>query len=136
MERLMDAYLPVLILGVIAVLFAGGTVVASLFFGTRKPTKSKESPYECGMPPVGDAHERFSAKFFLVAMIFVIFDIEIVFLYPWAVIYRELGLFGLGSMGLFLAILLLGLAYDWRTGILDWGPEVRKRQPLVRKELS
>jgi NADH-quinone oxidoreductase subunit A len=133
---LLDAYLPVLILAVIAALFAVGTIALSFLFGIRKPSETKLEPYECGMPPVGDAHERFPVKFFLVAMVFVIFDIEIIFLYPWAVIFRDLGLFGLASMGLFLAILVLGLAYDWRTGILDWGPEVSERRPLVRKEDS
>lgn len=135
--RLMDSYIPILILGVIAVLFAVGTVAASMLFGIRKPSEKKLDPYECGMPPVGHAHERFSVKFFLVAMLFVIFDIEVVFLYPWATIFRRLGFFGLAEMGVFLAILALGLAYVWKTGILEWGPERPPRRRLLkRKELS
>jgi NADH-quinone oxidoreductase subunit A len=133
---LLDAYIPILILVVIASLATVGTVVASLLFGTRKPSQEKLDPYECGMPPVGHPHERFPVKFFLVAMVFVIFDIEVVFLYPWAIIYRHLGFFGLAEMGVFLAVLVLGLAYVWKTGILEWGPETRARRPLARKEVS
>ncbi len=134
--RLLEGYIPILILAALGAMFAVGTVVASFLIGLKRPSEKKLDPYECGMPPVGDSREKFSVKFFMVAMIFVVFDVEIVFLYPWAVMYRELGLYGLAAMSVFLAILILGLAYDWKMGILDWGTGVRERQPLERKDVA
>jgi len=87
-------YLPILLLIIAALLFAGGSVLLSALVGPKRPLPAKLAPYECGIAPVGLARERFSIKFYLVAMLFIIFDIEIIFLYPWAVIYRELGWFG------------------------------------------
>jgi len=113
-------YLPILILVVLAALFAGGSVVISALLGPRRPTPEKLSPYECGIEPVGTARERFSVKFYLVAMLFIIFDMETVFLYPWAVVYRELKLFGVAAMGTFLLILLVGFVYVWKKGGLEW----------------
>jgi len=113
-------YLPILILVVLAALFAGGSVVISALLGPRRPTPEKLSPYECGIEPVGTARERFSVKFYLVAMLFIIFDMETVFLYPWAVVYRELKVFGVGAMGTFLLILLVGFVYVWKKGGLEW----------------
>ena len=86
----------------------------------RKPTPVKDSPYESGMPPLGSAHERFSVKFYLVAMLFLLFDIEAVFLFPWAVVYRELKLFGFFEMLLFIAVILAGYIYAWKKGALEW----------------
>ncbi len=116
---LMD-YVPILILVGLAALFAGGSVVLSALLGPRRPTSEKLSPYECGVEPVGTARDRFSVKFYLVAMLFIIFDMEIVFLYPWAVVYQQLRVFGLVSMGTFLLILLVGFFYVWKKGGLEW----------------
>jgi NADH-quinone oxidoreductase subunit A len=114
------AYFPILLFIVAAVLIAGGMVLLSAFVGPRRPVPEKFEPYECGMPPVGLARERFSVKFYLVAMLFIIFDIEIIFLFPWGVIFKELGWFGFVEMGIFLLVLILGLAYVWRKGGLEW----------------
>jgi NADH-quinone oxidoreductase subunit A len=113
-------YIPILILAILATLFAGANIVLSLLLGPRKPNAEKLSPYECGMVPVGTARERFSVKFYLVAMLFIVFDMEIVFLYPWAVVFKQLKLFGLIEMGVFLLILLVGYFYVWKKGGLQW----------------
>ncbi|PWB77202.1 MAG: NADH-quinone oxidoreductase subunit A [Candidatus Methylomirabilota bacterium] len=114
------SYLPIFILILVAVGFALATLFLSHVLGPRRPTRAKLAPYECGIDPVGSARERFSVKFYLVAMLFIIFDIEIVFLYPWAVILSSLKLFGLIEMVLFLGILLIGLLYVWKKGGLEW----------------
>ena len=93
---------------------------ASEWFGPRNPTDQKQSTYESGMEPVRTARERFSVKFYLVAMLFIIFDIEVVFLFPWAVNFRNLGMFGFVEMLIFIAILMLGLLYVWKKGALEW----------------
>jgi NADH-quinone oxidoreductase subunit A len=113
-------YLPILILVGLAALFAGGSILLSALLGPRHPTSEKLSPYECGVEPVGTARDRVSVKFYLVAMLFIIFDMEIVFLYPWAVVYREFKAFGLATMGTFLLILLVGFFYVWKKGGLEW----------------
>jgi NADH-quinone oxidoreductase subunit A len=114
------SYLPILVLVLLAAGFAIATLFLSSLLGPRRPSKDKLSTYECGIDPVGSARERFSVKFYLVAMLFIIFDIEIVFLYPWAVILNSLGLFGLVEMVFFLGILLIGLLYVWKKGGLEW----------------
>jgi NADH-quinone oxidoreductase subunit A len=114
-------YLPLLIHFLLAGLVATGIVVLSWIFGYRKPTRAKLSPYECGMIPVGDARQRFSVKFYLVAMIFILFDVEAVFLYPWAVILRKLKMFGFWEMLVYILIVLVGFFYIWKKGVLDWG---------------
>ena len=88
--------------------------------GPRQASERKMTPFECGMESVGDVRHRFTVKFFLVALLFIIFDIEAVFIYPWAVLFRELGLFGFIEMGVFILILLLGLVYVWKKGALEW----------------
>jgi NADH-quinone oxidoreductase subunit A len=108
-------YLPILILVVLAALFAAGSVLLSALLGPRRPDPEKLSPYECGVEPVGSARERFSVKFYLVAMLFIIFDMEIVFLYPWAVVFQQLRL-----LGSFLLVLLVGYFYVWQKGGLEW----------------
>ena len=90
------------------------------FLGPRRPTPEKSAPYECGMPPVGDARERHSVKFYLVAMIFLLFDIEVAFLYPWAMAIRDLQWPGFIQVLVFFAILVAGYAYVWKKGALDW----------------
>jgi NADH-quinone oxidoreductase subunit A len=113
----------ILLLGVIGVGFGIVSVVISRFLGPRNPTPEKLAAYECGMPPVGDARERQSVKFYLIAMIFLLFDIEVAFLYPWALAMRELSWTGLIQIVVFFLILLVGYVYIWRKGVLDWGPE-------------
>jgi NADH-quinone oxidoreductase subunit A len=119
----MDGFLPILIMIGLGVGFAGGSVALSQLLGPRKPSPEKEAPYECGMPAVGDARERQSVKFYLVAMIFLLFDIEIAFLYPWALALRELGMVGLLQIVTFFALLLTGYIYVWRKGAFDWSGE-------------
>jgi NADH-quinone oxidoreductase subunit A len=108
-----------LMLGVV-VLLAGAMIGLSWLLGQHRPTARKLSPYECGMTPTGDARQRFSVKFYLVAMVFILFDVEIVFLYPWAIVFHELRMFGFIEMVLFLALVLAGFAYLWKQGALDW----------------
>ena len=114
------AFVPVLIMVVVAIGFAVFTLVASHYLGRRVYDPAKMLPYECGITPVGNARERFHARFYLVAMLFIVFDIEIVFLYPWAVVFKQLQLFGLIEMGVFLLILILGFVYVWGKGALEW----------------
>jgi NADH-quinone oxidoreductase subunit A len=114
------AFVPVLIMVIVAIGFAVFTLVASHYLGRRVYDPAKQLPYECGITPVGSARERFHARFYLVAMLFIVFDIEIVFLYPWAVVFKQLALFGLIEMGVFLLILILGFAYVWGKGALEW----------------
>jgi NADH-quinone oxidoreductase subunit A len=108
---------------VVALGFGLVSVILSQFLGPSNPSPEKDAAYECGMPPVGDARERQSVKFYLVAMIFLLFDIEVAFLYPWAMALRDLGWFGFAQITVFLLILLVGYIYIWRKGVLDWGPE-------------
>ena len=124
----MDQYLPLVTLMVLAVLFAGVSALASKLFAPQRPTRAKSAPYECGIIPRRDPPERFPVKFYLVAMIFIIFDIEIIFLYPWAVIYRELGAYGLWEMVLFAVAVFAAFIYLISNGALDWGPVKRLRR--------
>ncbi len=117
---MLDSYLPVLVLIGVALAFAMGSVIFSRLIGVKKPGVVKFSPYECGLPPVGSARERVSVKFYIVAMLFIVFDIEVVFLYPWAVMFKKLGLFGFIEMGVFILILLVGYVYVWKKGALEW----------------
>jgi len=124
-ESQLTQYLPVLMLGVLAVAFSFGMLVMSVMLGQRgKRPAIKDTPYECGMLPVGEGSTRLSVKFYLVAMLFILFDIEVVFLYPWAVIYREMlkqdGGLILGAMLSFLVILLVGYLYALKKGAFDW----------------
>ncbi len=114
------SYLPILLLVLLVAGFTLATLFLSSVLGPRRPSKDKLSPYECGVDPVGSARERFSVKFYLVAMLFIVFDIEIVFLYPWAILLKSLKLFGLVEMIFFLGILLIGLLYVWKKGGLEW----------------
>ena len=119
----MQGWLSILIMIALGAGFALISVLLSSVVGPKKPTPEKEAPYECGMPPVGDARERQSVKFYLVAMIFLLFDIEIAFLYPWAMALRDLGWPGFVQVLLFMLLLLAGYVYVWRKGVLDWGNE-------------
>jgi NADH-quinone oxidoreductase subunit A len=119
----MQGWLSIILMIVLGLLFAVPSVALSQFLGPRKPSPEKSAPYECGMPAVGDARERMSVKFYLVAMIFLLFDIEVAFLYPWAMALRDLGWAGFVQVVLFMALLLAGYVYVWRKGALDWGEE-------------
>lgn len=118
----MEGWAGVLIMIALGVGFAAVMIGLSVLLGPKNPTPEKLAPYECGMPAVGDARERQSVKFYLVAMIFLLFDIEIAFLYPWAVALRDLGWAGLVQIVTFFLILTVGFVYVWRKGVLDWGP--------------
>jgi NADH-quinone oxidoreductase subunit A len=113
-------YFPVAVYALVVAMTGILLLVSSGIFGPKRRAIGKESTYECGVPLLGGSRERFSVKFYLVAILFVLFDIETVFLFPWAVIYRELGLFGLVEMLVFLGLLVAGFAYAWRRGGLDW----------------
>ncbi len=113
-------YLPLLIQMLVAGGMATGMVILSFLLGKHKYSKSKMSPYECGMDPIGDASERFSVKFYLVAMLFILFDVEAVFLYPWAVILKDLKMFGFYEMFVYIIVVLAGLVYIWKKGVIDW----------------
>ena len=128
--RLYD-YLPILLMFIVAAGFAVGNVLLSQFVGQRKRTKTKLMPYECGKDPVGSARERFSVKFYLIAMIFILFDIEVIFLVPWAVVFRTLVAQGLrwfvyAEMMLFIGLLLVGYIYVVKKGAFDWGERARR----------
>ena len=121
-------YLPLLIHIAIAAILAVAMVLLSYFIGQHKVNRSKMSPYECGMQPVGDAKQRFTVKFYLVAMLFILFDVEAIFLYPWAIVGRTLksdglGLFWFLEMLVYILILLAGLWYVWKKGVLDWNKQ-------------
>lgn len=115
-----DPYFPVFILLIIAVLTAAGLLVLSQKTGPRLYDKIKYSAYECGVDPLAPATVRVSVKFYLVALVFIIFDLEATFLYPWAILFRSLGILGFIEMAVFAGILLVGLFYVWKKGALDW----------------
>ena len=126
----MAQYLPLLVMLILASLFAGVSIVASKLLGPSKRTLAKEAPYECGIVPSREPAQRFPVRFYLVAMIFIIFDIEIIFVYPWAVIYRQLGAFGLWEMVLFAVAVFVSFVYLIGNGALDWGP-VKRIRPVA-----
>jgi NADH-quinone oxidoreductase subunit A len=119
----MHAWVPILIMLGLGAGFGVLNVTLPRLFAPKKPTPEKLAPYECGMPPVGDARERHPVKFYLVAMIFLLFDIEVAFLYPFAMAIRELRWFGFIQLVVFFIILAFGYVYVWRKGVLDWGRE-------------
>jgi NADH-quinone oxidoreductase subunit A len=117
---MLPTYVPILILAGVAVGFAVFTLGLSQLLGRPRPDPSKGSVYECGVPAVATHRERFPIKFYLVCMLFILFDVDAAFLYPWALIFRDLGVFGLVEMGIFVAFLGSGFAYAWKSGALDW----------------
>ena len=119
----MHGWIPILIMLGLGAGFGAVNIIGAHLVAPRKPTPEKLAPYECGMPPVGDARERHPVKFYLVAMIFLLFDIEIAFLYPFAMALRELRWLGFVQMLLFFLIMLAGYVYVWRKGVFDWGHE-------------
>lgn len=121
----LENYLPLLLVFFLGLIFAGTFLLLSFWFGPKRPSQEKLEPYECGVPIRTDARQRFSVKFFIVAMIFLLFDVEIVFLFPWAVLLKDFKQMGTGlalfiPMVIFLLMLSLGLIYEWRRGALDW----------------
>ncbi len=116
----MGTYEPLAIVVGLAILLPTLIMGISSFLGPRKPSAEKLSTYECGAPPIGSPRNRFAVKFYVVAMLFIVFDVEVVFLFPWAVMFRKLGLFGFVEMLVFLVVLGLGLVYVWKRGALEW----------------
>jgi len=136
-------YLPILLMFIVAGGFAIGNVLLSQFVGQRKRTKTKLMPYECGKDPVGSARERFSVKFYLIAMIFILFDIEVIFLVPWAVVYKSLAsqgadmrLFVYLEMMVFILLLLAGYIYVVKKGAFDWGERARREAEAESRALA
>jgi NADH-quinone oxidoreductase subunit A len=125
-----EVYFPIVVQAIIAMVLAAALITISYVFGKRVRNRVKDMPYESGIVPTGDARQRFSVKFYLVAMLFIVFDIEAIFLFPWAVIYREPGLSKalFGEMLIFVILILSGFFYIWKKGALDWsGSDTRKR---------
>jgi NADH-quinone oxidoreductase subunit A len=118
-----EVYFPVLLQALVAMLLAAGLLTVSYLLGKRVKNRVKDMPYESGIVPTGDARQRFSVKFYLVAMLFILFDIEAIFLYPWAVVYRELLMPGFIEMLIFVILILSGFFYIWKKGALDWSGE-------------
>lgn len=118
-----ELYFPILFQAILGVVVAAGLIAAGLILGKRVKNRVKDSPYECGMEPIGTAKERFSVRFYLVAMVFILFDIEAIFLYPWAVVFRELKMFAFLEMFVFVVLILAGFFYIWKKGVLNWAEE-------------
>lgn len=118
-------YIPLLIQIVVAMGLAGAMILLSYLIGKHKWTPAKNSPYECGIAPTGDAQQRFSVRFYMVAMLFILFDVEAIFLYPWAVIARDLKMFGFWEMLVYIGLVLVGFFYIWKKGIIDWNKPER-----------
>ena len=116
----MSDYIPVLISLIIGAVIVGAMTNLNRLLGPKRPTKIKGAAFECGNDPTGPGWGRFSIKFYMVAILFIVFDVEVVFMYPWAVLFRKLGWFGMAEMGVFMAILTVGLLYVWRRGALEW----------------
>lgn len=116
----LQTYFPLAMVFVLALALGLALVGLAALLGPRRPSRVKAAPFECGSDPIGDARERFGIKFYVIALLFVVFDIEAVFIYPWAVLVRELGWTGFVTMAVFAATLLAGLAYVWKKGALDW----------------
>ena len=139
--RLYD-YLPILLMFIVAAGFAVGNVILSTLVGQRKRTRTKLMPYECGKDPVGSARERFSVKFYLIAMIFILFDIEVIFLVPWAAVFKVLAAqgpamrwFAYLEMMVFVGLLLVGFIYVVKKGAFEWGERARREAEVEAKQL-
>ncbi|NDJ61071.1 MAG: NADH-quinone oxidoreductase subunit A [Chloroflexi bacterium] len=117
---MLEQFAPIGVLLVLAIVVALIVLVISRLFGPYRPTTRKTAPYESGMKPIGPTNRRYPVKFYLIAVMFILFDIEVVFFLPWAVTFRDLGVYGLIAMGIFVIILTIGLIYEWRLGALEW----------------
>ena len=120
MPSLISDYLPLVVFIILAALISGALLVAPFLVAFKAPNSVKLSPYECGFPPFDDARMRFDARFYLVSLLFIIFDLEVAFLFPWAIVFHHLGALGFWSMMLFLAVLTVGFVYEWNKGALEW----------------
>lgn len=135
-------YLPILLMFIVAAGFAVSQIVLSQLVGQHKPTRTKLMPYECGKDPVGSARERFSVKFYLIAMIFILFDIELIFLMPWAVVFKQFAtdpaLRGIiyVEMMLFIVLVAVGYVYVWKKGLFDWGERARREAEAEARALA
>jgi NADH-quinone oxidoreductase subunit A len=134
---MLSEYLPIAVLGALALLFAVASLALSALLRPNRPTPAKLAPYECGIEPVRlPKGERFGVRFYVVAMIFIIFDIETIFLFPWAIEFRRLGVFGLVEMAVFIGLVFVAYAYVWRQGGLDWVQPRRRPTPVAARETS
>jgi NADH-quinone oxidoreductase subunit A len=116
----LDSYGPLLLMFILACITSGALVTLSALVGRHKPSREKEQPYECGIAPTGDARQPFPVHFYMVGLVFILFDIEAIFLYPWALVYKDLKVFGFVEMLLYIIILFVGYLYLWKKGALDW----------------
>jgi NADH-quinone oxidoreductase subunit A len=134
---LAQTWFPVLLQAILAAVIAAALVTLSFAIGKRLKNKIKDMPYECGIAPTGDAQHRFSVKFYLVAMLFILFDIEAIFLYPWAVVFKQLKMFGFFEMLTFVILILAGFFFIWKKGVLDWAhSELAPVRPVIRLDLQ
>jgi NADH-quinone oxidoreductase subunit A len=135
---LAQTWFPVLLQAVLAMVIAAALVTLSFVIGRKLKNKVKDMPYECGIAPTGDAQHRFSVKFYLVAMLFILFDIEAIFLYPWAVVFKQLKMFGFIEMLTFVVLILAGFFFIWKKGVLDWAhSELAPVRPVaIRLDLT
>ena len=113
-------YMPIIVILILATVLALIVIVLGAVFGPRRPTRRKSAPYESGMVPYGPGTIRLSVRYYLIAVLFILFDIETVFFLPWAVVFRQLGLFGLIEMLIFIGVLIIGFVYAWKKGALEW----------------
>jgi NADH-quinone oxidoreductase subunit A len=120
MPSLISDYIPLVVFIFVAALISGALLVAPFLVAYRAPDSEKLSPYECGFPPFDDARMRFDARFYLVSLLFIIFDLEVAFLFPWAIVFHDIGALGFWSMMIFLAVLTIGFVYEWNKGALEW----------------
>jgi NADH-quinone oxidoreductase subunit A len=123
-STLVETWFPVLLQTVLAMVIAAALVTVSFVVGHKVKNRVKDMPYECGIEPTGDARHRFSVKFYLVAMLFILFDIEAIFLYPWAVVYKQLKMFAFLEMLVFVVLILAGFFFIWKKGVLDWAAAI------------
>ena len=131
----MAQYLPILTMIVLVILFASLSFAISILLGAKRPTRAKTMPYECGIVPEREPVERFPVKFYLVALTFIVLDVEIIFLYPFATVFRSLGGYGLAVMGVFLLVLIVPFAYLLSVGAIEWGPVRQVASRIVRPVL-
>lgn len=131
-----EIYFPVLLQAVLAMVIAAALVGLSYFLGHRVKNLVKDMPYECGIVPTGDARERFSVKFYLVAMLFILFDIEAIFLFPWVVVYKELRMFAFFEMLIFIVLILCGFFFIWKKGVLDWSEGTHGAPAVKTREIT
>ena len=120
MPSLISDYTPLVVFIIVAALISGALLIAPFLVAYRAPDSEKLSPYECGFPPFDDARMRFDARFYLVSLLFIIFDLEVAFLFPWAIVFHDIGALGFWSMMIFLAVLTIGFIYEWNKGALEW----------------